>query len=170
MAQIRRIARENAGRFGSREHDPATSYNAVRVATRLVPLVQHAPAARLGDRDKQVSWLCGSSLASPSRNLFQWPSMRAIPRTVAGAARASTRVPVLIPSWGNLSRAGKVPERARRVNHPPSAAHSLDLTPMVNGGTLCPHSGASRPATVGRRNGKPVRLQKRSNPALPPQR
>src|SRR5215470_8582484 len=31
--------------------------NAALVATRVVPLVQHAPAARLGDHDKQVSWL-----------------------------------------------------------------------------------------------------------------
>ena len=31
--------------------------NAALVATRVVPLVQHAPAARLGDHAKQVSWL-----------------------------------------------------------------------------------------------------------------
>ncbi len=35
--------------------------HAARVATRLVPLAQHAPAARLGDRDKQVSWLAASA-------------------------------------------------------------------------------------------------------------
>lgn len=45
----------------------ATSCHAVRVATRLIPLVQHTPAARLGDRDKQVSWLAAEVLASPSR-------------------------------------------------------------------------------------------------------
>ena len=34
-----------------------TSCTRSRVATRLVPLAQLTPAARLGDRDKQVSWL-----------------------------------------------------------------------------------------------------------------
>jgi len=66
-----------------------TSCDAVRVATRLVPLAQHTPAARLGDHDKQVSWLAAWLFASPSRIPIQWPSMRSAPRTVAGAARAS---------------------------------------------------------------------------------
>jgi hypothetical protein len=92
------------------------SCHAVRVATRLIPLVQRTPAARLGDRDKQVSWLAAEVLASPSRILIQWSSMRGTPLTVAGAARAFTRVPFLIPFGGNLSRACKVPERAQSVN------------------------------------------------------
>jgi hypothetical protein len=95
-----------------------TSCHAVRVATRLVPLAQRTPAARLGDRDKQVSWLAARILASPSRTFVQWSSMRGTPLTVAGAARAFTRVPVLIPFAGNLSRAEKVPERRDGVNWP----------------------------------------------------
>jgi hypothetical protein len=74
------------------------------------------PGCSIG-RPRQAGLLaCGSDRASPSRTLVQWPLMRGIPRTVAGAARAFTRVPVLIPFAGNLSRAGKVPEPSGRVN------------------------------------------------------
>jgi hypothetical protein len=48
----------------------------------------------MGDYDKQVSWLAGWGLASPSRiSSIQWYSMQRRPLTVAGAARVLTRVP-----------------------------------------------------------------------------
>ncbi len=70
--------------------------------------------------------------------------MRGIPRTVAGAARAFTRVPVLIPLRGTCRARGKVPERARRVNwrgsgswnpvRRPLSARRLRITPAVREG------------------------------------
>jgi hypothetical protein len=54
---IRRIALGEGGRINSYECLTTRPGNAALVATRVVPLVQHAPAARLGDHDKQVSWL-----------------------------------------------------------------------------------------------------------------
>jgi len=39
-----------------------TPQRGLSVATSVVPLVQLTPAARLGDHDKQVSWLAALSL------------------------------------------------------------------------------------------------------------
>lgn len=117
LRKSRRIAREDAGRCSSCECDRSP-----RPATRSVsPLgkFRSRSAPRLLDWATATSRSPGLRLGS-SHHLpgpsVQWSWMRGTPLTVAGAARALTRVPVLIPLEGNLSRAGKVPERSGGVN------------------------------------------------------
>jgi hypothetical protein len=104
-----------------------TPCRAFRVATRLIPLAQHTPAARLGDRDKQVSWLAAEVLASPSRIFIQWPLMRAHRVQLRGQPGfyPSSR---FNPLAGNLSRAGKVPERTRGVNRRGSVRRTREVS------------------------------------------